>query len=244
MCAIATAGGLSFFLILYDRNDYCRYDRRKDGADYDSPYVTYDPCKHDSLLSFIKRYLFTCIDLPRQLRRSLAGAYEHIDHEPEQKERCNKAYRIHSDVPVKIIAREQSSERVYHKSYCVSKAALIAYGEPCPLCAVHFTSDSAYRRYAGSAEELEYQEREPADAGEGCTDIMIYRPGTAVKNSEGAYYVLFGDNAGERCDHRLPVAPTERSEHPRDSAADEGEYRVSDLIRGEHTEASVNHTEV
>ena len=118
------------------------------------------------------------------------GAEQHINYKRKRRNREDKTYNVY-------IAGEQAAELIYHKSYEVSKAALIADCKPGPFRAVHFTLDSADSRKAGCAKQVEHKERIRGDSGECSGDIVVNAcVSAAVKYTESTDNVFFRNKTG------------------------------------------------
>ena len=149
-------------------------------------------------------------DLRGQLGRFLVRTHEHPDHSGKHRNGKDKTDNVD-------ISGEETAELVDHKSDAVCKAALITDSEPCPLCVVHLTLDSADSREAGCAEEVEYEEGITRDAVEGRRDILVNGPVAAsVEDAERTDNVFLCDKSRDGCHGSLPVAPAERLEDPGD----------------------------
>ena len=176
--------------------------------------------------------------LDAQLGSFLVGLEEHVDHTGEDNDGRDQADDVQA-------AGEGVAELIDHQGNEVSKAALIADGEPCPLRVVHLTLDRADGREARSAQQVEHQEGIPGDAGEGRRDILVNGQLTAaVEDTERTDDVLLGDKASDGGDGRLPVAPAERDEDPGDQVADLSKDRGVDLVLREHLERAVDPAKV
>ena len=152
--------------------------------------------------------------LVAQLGSFLIGLEEHVDDQGERRDGRDQSDDVQA-------AGEGVAELVDHQGNEVSKAALIADGEPRPLGVVHLARDSADSREARSAQQVEHEERVAGDRGERRADVLPHGAfAGAVENAERAADVLLGDEAGDGSDRRLPVAPAERRKDPADRAAD------------------------
>ena len=146
--------------------------------------------------------------LVAQLGSFLIGLEEHVDDQGERRDGRDQSDDVQA-------AGEGVAELVDHQGNEVSKAALIADGEPCPLRVVHLALDRADGREARSAQQVEHQEGITGDAGEGRRDILVNGQLTAaVEDAERTDDVLLGDKASDGGDGRLPVTPAERDEDP------------------------------
>ena len=87
------------------------------------------------------------------------GLYEHEQHACNQQDRNDQTDDIQ-------IARKRAADLIDAESDRIRKGALIGDRERRPFGGVHFAFDSAHRRKAGSAEQVEHEERKARHAGE------------------------------------------------------------------------------
>ena len=143
------------------------------------------------------------------------------------------------------VASEGAADLVDDEGDDIGEAALIADGEPSPLCVVHLALDGAHSGEAGSAEQVEGQEGVAGDSGEGGCDVIVNVAVAAVEqDTHGADDVLLCHQTGDGSHGGLPVAPAQRSEDPSDGTADGSQDGVVDLVFFEHLECTVYETEV
>ena len=139
---------------------------------------------------------------------------------------------------------EESAELVYHKSDAVCEYALVCDCECCPLTIVHFTFDSTHSCEARCAEEVEYEEGVACYACKYACECVVNIAGTAIEDTHCTNDVFLSNKT---CDGRnccLPCTPSERLENPCDCSADSSEYGRVDFVFAEHTECTVNKSEV
>ena len=133
--------------------------------------------------------------LVAQLGSFLVGLEEHVDHTGEDNDGRDQSDDVQA-------AGESVAELVDHQGNEVSKAALIADGEPSPLVVVHLTLDGADGGEAGSAQEVKYQEAVTGDAGECLSDVLVHGAvAAAVEDAERAdeaFSILMGEQVEPR----------------------------------------------
>ena len=122
------------------------------------------------------------------------------------------------------MAGKETSELVDHEGDDIRKAALIADGEPSPLCVVHLTLDGADGSKAWSAKQVEHEEGVAGDLRESLGNFLINRSlAAAVENTERTDDVFLRNKTGDGGNRCLPVAPAERLEDPGKCTADGSE---------------------
>ena len=89
-------------------------------------------------------------DLSGKLGSFLVRTNQHVDDKGQSGDGSHQTDDVQA-------TGEGLAELVDHQGTQISEAALIADGEPGPLGVVHLTLDSADRREAGSAQQVEHQ---------------------------------------------------------------------------------------
>ena len=82
--------------------------------------------------------------------------YRFLIRSCKEENNCRKQEHRKDNPYCIAVSRKQTAQLINYKADYISEAALIADCEPCPLCAVHFSSDCADSRKAGCAKKIEY----------------------------------------------------------------------------------------
>ena len=131
-------------------------------------------------------YQLNASALIAQLGSFLIGLEEHVDHTGEDNDGSDQADDVQA-------AGEGVAELVDHQGNEVSKAALIADGEPCPLRVVHLTLDRADGGKARGAQEVKNKEGIACDAGKVHGKILIHRAvAAAIEDTERTVKIRHG----------------------------------------------------
>lgn len=119
------------------------------------------------------------------------------------------------------------------------KSTLIADRRPEPLAIVHLALDRTHCCEAGSAEQIECEERIGNERSEGNLNVGVPTSVAVVEDAERTDHVLFRDKARDRSGCRLPIAPSERIEDPADERTEHCQDRII-LILDRHEGAIHN----
>lgn len=163
----------------------------------------------------------------------LIGLEQHIQHERQHQQSEDQPDNMH-------VANNSRADLVDHQRDSIGKDALVGDRERRPFGRVHLAADRTHRRKARRAQQVERQERVAAQRGEHRGDSLIHGAvAAAIEHTHGADDILLRDQSGDRGDSRLPVAPSQGGEQPRDSVADDGEDALRDLVLLQHRERAV-----
>ena len=113
---------------------------------------------------------------------------------------------------------------------------MVANCEPSPFCTVHLSLNGADSRKARCAQKVEDQERICGQRRKGGLHIGPDLPAVlsnlikaAIEYAKGANDVFLRNQAGNRRNRSLPVAPAQRSEDPGNGIADDRQNTAADF---------------